>query len=414
MFCNKHLYHLFFCEFNVESMIRLTISNLSLRSVITSKLRFAKKKYVFASTCTNGGEDKTSVNKKDSILLRNRTDKRLFGRLMKRGKGKCVLILKNETESKGTFVNEDDPKRSEHLWVLKASDVRNLRYVPRTKEKGKELSVNYEKYSNIKDTSQLQNISKYISENLAHCIFNSYFTVPPEGVENITSFSISGTKTLENGAIKDKEIENSDIPSVTRVLQETMSINSRIALEHWKKNMINKLGVEEFDIFCKELLKNGRLFHACIENILLQKEVEIPSEVRFLHSSVQPVLEQIQAVQGVETRVLHPNLRYKGIADCIASYRDRLHLIDWKRSTKRKSTLAATYDAPVQLAAYIGAVNASNQYPFKVDRGLVVTAYTNGEPATVHEVKDDVLEKSWQEWLKRLQQFYINLNKKNE
>lgn len=41
-----------------------------------------------------------------------------------------------------------------------------------------------------------------------------------------------------------------------------------------------------------------------------------------------------------------------------------------------------------------------------------MTAYTNGEPATVHEVKDDVLEKSWQEWLKRLQQFYINLNKK--
>ena len=398
----------------MESMIRLTISNLSLGSIINSKLRFAKKKDIFSSTCTNGDGDKTGVNKKDSILLRNRTDKRLFGRLMKRGKGKCVQILRNETESKGKFVNEGDPKRSEHLWVLKASDVRNLRYVPRTKKAGQELPDNNEKYTNIKDTSPLQNISKYISENVAHCILNSYFTVPPEGVENITSFSISGIETLESGAIKSKDPENFDIPSVTRVLQETMSINSRIALEQWKKNMINKLGVEQFDIFCKELLINGRLFHACIEDILLQKEVEIPPEVRFLYSSVQPVLEEIQAVQGVETRVLHPNLRYKGIADCIASYRDRLHLIDWKRSTKRKSTLAATYDAPVQLAAYIGAVNASNQYPFKVDRGLVVTAYTNGEPATVHEVKDDVLEKSWQEWLKRLQQFYTNLNKKQE
>ena len=50
------------------------------------------------------------------------------------------------------------------------------------------------------------------------------------------------------------------------------------------------------------MLKNGRLFHSCIEDILLQKEVEIPPEVRCLHSSLQPVLEEIQAVQGVETR----------------------------------------------------------------------------------------------------------------
>lgn len=47
-------------------------------------------------------------------------------------------------------------------------------------------------------------------------------------------------------------------------------------------------------------------------------------------------------------------------------FRGELCAIDWKKSDKVKETIGATYDAPLQIAAYIGALNASMKYPFQV------------------------------------------------
>lgn len=47
-------------------------------------------------------------------------------------------------------------------------------------------------------------------------------------------------------------------------------------------------------------------------------------------------------------------------------FRDELCLIDWKKSDKAKDTIGATYDAPLQLASYIGALNSDPNYPFQV------------------------------------------------
>lgn len=42
-------------------------------------------------------------------------------------------------------------------------------------------------------------------------------------------------------------------------------------------------------------------------------------------------------------------------------------MIDWKTSDRRKNTLKAAYDDPVQIAAYMGALNADSNYPFEVN-----------------------------------------------
>lgn len=41
-------------------------------------------------------------------------------------------------------------------------------------------------------------------------------------------------------------------------------------------------------------------------------------------------------------------------------------IIDWKKSDKIKSSIDMTYDGPLQIAAYIGATNFDEFYPFKV------------------------------------------------
>lgn len=50
----------------------------------------------------------------------------------------------------------------------------------------------------------------------------------------------------------------------------------------------------------------------------------------------------------------------------LSYFRDKLVVIDWKKSDKLKSTISMTYDAPLQIAAYIGAINFDSNYPFKV------------------------------------------------
>lgn len=41
-------------------------------------------------------------------------------------------------------------------------------------------------------------------------------------------------------------------------------------------------------------------------------------------------------------------------------------VIEWKKSSRDKSSIQSTYDAPLQLAAYMGAVNNDTSYDFKV------------------------------------------------
>ncbi|XP_012143750.2 mitochondrial genome maintenance exonuclease 1 isoform X1 [Megachile rotundata] len=234
--------------------------------------------------------------------------------------------------------------------------------------------------------------------------------------EDFQSFPILGSAIPDDyGILYEGTDKNLKVPSVTHILNQTMPFHARKALEIWKKGIIDEFGEEYFKEFSAGLLSDGKLFHSCIESILQgNEEVEVSPKIELAYSSVKPVLKNITSVEATETPVTHPMLRYRGIVDCIACYGNDVCVIDWKTSKKPKTKLRETYDAPVQLAAYIGAINASQQYPSPIDKGLVVIGYTDGKDATVHVLEKDTLQEAWKEWLKRLEQYYINLNKKQE
>lgn len=50
--------------------------------------------------------------------------------------------------------------------------------------------------------------------------------------------------------------------------------------------------------------------------------------------------------------------------------RNKLVIIDWKKSDKLKTTLDMMFDAPLQVAAYVGAVNFDKCFPYKVSNVL--------------------------------------------
>lgn len=88
---------------------------------------------------------------------------------------------------------------------------------------------------------------------------------------------------------------------------------------------------------------------------------------------------------------------------------NELCAFEWKTSEKAKTRLNSTYDAPVQLCAYLGALNADPRYDLTVKNGCVVVAYKNGDAANVFNLSEADLRKYWLVWLQRLQEYWIRV-----
>ncbi|XP_037394209.1 mitochondrial genome maintenance exonuclease 1 isoform X2 [Pygocentrus nattereri] len=177
------------------------------------------------------------------------------------------------------------------------------------------------------------------------------------------------------------------LPSVTKILQKTMSATQLFYLERWKRRKIAELGEEGF------------------KEYRLKEDVECPEDVAGYLQSIGHVLEDVTGVRAIESVVEHESLKYLGIMDCVAMYRGSLCVIDWKTSEKPKPFIHNTYDNPLQVAAYIGALNSDNNYNYQVENGLIVVAYKDGSPAHSHCLNAEQVTQYWEKWLFRLEEY---------
>lgn len=206
------------------------------------------------------------------------------------------------------------------------------------------------------------------------------------------------------------------VPSVTRVLSDTMPAASQFILQKWKESMIKKLGVEGFNKYQADTFERGRALHAVLAKYLLGQgspTVELSQEiVSNLWKSIENVVnEKISNVRLVEHTVTHPEMNYRGIIDCVAFYEDELVVIDFKTAEKPKKTVESLYDNPIQVTAYCGAINNDMTIPLDViDRnissGLVIVAYSDGSKASVYYLNSEqVANNYWKKWINRLDQY---------
>ncbi|KAK0151536.1 Mitochondrial genome maintenance exonuclease 1 [Merluccius polli] len=206
----------------------------------------------------------------------------------------------------------------------------------------------------------------------------------------------------------------SAVPSVTRILQRTLSPEQLFYLERWRRRMIADLGEDGFKEYSERLFRHGKLFHNAVEDILTAelsaRGPDPPGawgspEVEGFVESISHILEDVSGVRAMESTVQHRDLNYLGIVDCVARYRGVLCVIEWKTSEKPKPYLSNTYDNPLQVAAYAGALNTDDNYTYQVENGLIVVAYKDGSPAHVHKLDSKQLLDFWQKWLLRLEDF---------
>ncbi|KRX60007.1 Mitochondrial genome maintenance exonuclease 1 [Trichinella sp. T9] len=173
--------------------------------------------------------------------------------------------------------------------------------------------------------------------------------------------------------------------------------------------MIEQVGTEIFEKMTADRFKLGHALHEAFSMQYLKlntppDEVILPENAKPYWNSMRPLLEDFDSLISKEMWVKHRKLCYKGQLDAIAHYKKKLTLIELKTSDKLKLRLENTYDTPLQLAAYAGALNSMN-LDYKVTHAVIVVCYKDNE-ASVFELGPHYLEYYWKEWLQRLHQFW--------
>jgi len=189
---------------------------------------------------------------------------------------------------------------------------------------------------------------------------------------------------------------------VTTVLNATRPPEAREALARWR----DRLGAEEAGRVAIAASRRGTLTHTQLRHHLMGNPVPCPDLIRPYWESLQPVLADIEAVHLVETTVFHYDLGYAGKVDCVVNYQGTPCLVDWKTGDRPKGSIERLYDAPLQVAAYCGAVNHRLQEEgVQVRSARVVVALPN-QAAEVFTFDPETLMGYWEQWQERLALFY--------
>ena len=68
-------------------------------------------------------------------------------------------------------------------------------------------------------------------------------------------------------------------------------------------------------------MEGGKLFHQLLSQYFTTPDqIKIDGSVEGVWSSVSSVLKNIGSAKAIESHVVHPVLKYRGIIDCIATY----------------------------------------------------------------------------------------------
>ncbi|XP_068628411.1 mitochondrial genome maintenance exonuclease 1-like isoform X2 [Battus philenor] len=338
---------------------------------VQTKLELIRTKVVKASSILTPAQ---------KIKLYNKENKELFGPLLDKKKSKKYRSQKNSKNSLTSHQN------------IKAG-VSN--------ESAKKFSAT-ENVHVLINNSTVRGIKTFVASNAA--------ISSPAEPGYVSEDKILQIKPHQNDFAK-------QIPSVTLVLNKTMTEESKAALEKWKQERIAELGQDEFNKFCEAQLALGTKFHSTLKNYFTQprSQLRIDKDVEGVWVSVADVLKNISMPKAIESNVVHPVLKYRGIFDAIADYEDKPTLIEWKKSDKLRKAISMTYDNPVQLAAYFGAVcNDLNYKHLNVRDALLVIAYTDGSKADVFHLSTDKLREHWAQWLIRLEEYTKKFNNDSE
>jgi hypothetical protein len=104
-------------------------------------------------------------------------------------------------------------------------------------------------------------------------------------------------------------------------------------LEEWRK----AVGEDVANYVSRKAMNLGTKLHTMVETYLYNKKNSEKSIFAKAHfENIKPLLQSINNIRGLESKICSKDLGLAGTADCIAEYNGVLSIIDFKTSSKQK------------------------------------------------------------------------------
>ena len=176
-------------------------------------------------------------------------------------------------------------------------------------------------------------------------------------------------------------------PSITTVLGEL----NKAAISAWRK----RVGETEANKISGKASRRGTRLHSVCESYIQNKEEYLNGETPHiveLFKTIEPILERVDNIQGVELALYSDHFGIAGRTDCIAEFDGVLSVIDYKTSNKiKKKEWCEKFFA--QGAFYGIAYEELTSIP--VPQVVIIIAVENEQPQLFVEKRDDWTHLIW-------------------
>lgn len=173
--------------------------------------------------------------------------------------------------------------------------------------------------------------------------------------------------------------EGQTYPSVTTVLSE----HGREAISAWR----NRIGADQAAKISSAAARRGTRFHKIAEQYIKNQEFVLDNPVhQEMFGRVRPYLDDIDNIRASEYNLYSDYLRLAGTVDCIADYKGKPHIIDFKTSSRPKQR-DWIHSYFMQASAY--AIMAEERYGLTIPRLLIIIAVEDSAPQIFQEHRDD-------------------------
>jgi len=185
--------------------------------------------------------------------------------------------------------------------------------------------------------------------------------------------------TLDDGKRFYVTPEGNKYPSVTTMISHF----NKDAIMEWRR----RVGSEEANKISRQATNRGTKLHTIVEKYLANEDMEIQNPLQLeLFKNLIPYLNNIDNIHLQEKYLYSDHLRLAGTVDCIAEYKGKLNVIDFKTSSKPKRE-EWIEDYFIQTTAY--AIMFEERYKIPIPRITILIAVENDYPQIFHKKRDE-------------------------
>jgi len=201
--------------------------------------------------------------------------------------------------------------------------------------------------------------------------------------------------------------DGSKVPSVTTILDVTKPEEKRQALANWRR----RVGYDQAQQITTEAANRGTRMHKWIETFITEDDMGQPGSNPYSKQShamanvivLEGLTKNVDEFWGVEVPVYYSGL-YAGTTDCVGVWKGKPAILDFKQTNKPKKREWID-DYFIQLAAYALAHN--NTHETDIKQGVILMCSATNE-FQEFEILEDEFEHWTQEWLKRVELYYLS------